>query len=138
MIENGVSYVWLLDSNADTGESDSTANTPHVHDYRYVETVPPSCTDLGFERWQCDGCGRLEKRNYTPTGGHDYEDVTIREATCKQGGLVLTMCKNCGISTKPPHRPANKYKRKYTIPLAGKSATPSIPVRFAAIPTLRI
>ena len=96
MIENGVSYVWLLDSNADTGESDSTANTPHVHDYRYVETVPPSCTDLGFERWQCDGCGRLEKRNYTPAGGHDYEDVTIREATCKQGGLVLTMCKNCG------------------------------------------
>ena len=96
MVENGVSYVWLLESSADTGESDSTTNTPHVHDYRYVETVPPSCTDLGFERWQCDGCGRLEKRNYTPAGGHDYEDVTIREATCKQGGLVLTMCKNCG------------------------------------------
>ena len=96
MVENGVSYVWLLESSADTGESDSTANTPHVHDYRYVETVPPSCTDLGYERWQCDGCGRLEKRNYTPASGHDYEDVTIREATCKQGGLVLTMCKNCG------------------------------------------
>ena len=97
MIENGVSYVWLLDSSTgNDSESDSTANTPHVHDYRYVETVPPSCTDLGFERWQCDGCGRLEKRNYTPAGGHDYEDVTIREATCKQGGLVLTMCKNCG------------------------------------------
>ena len=96
MVENGVSYVWLLESSADTGESDSSANTPHVHDYRYVETVPPSCTDLGYERWQCDGCGRLEKRNYTPASGHDYEDVTIREATCKQGGLVLTMCKNCG------------------------------------------
>ena len=97
MIENGVSYVWLLDSSTgNESESDSSANTPHVHDYRYVETVPPSCTDLGFERWQCDGCGRLEKRNYTPAGGHDYEDVTIREATCKQGGLVLTMCKNCG------------------------------------------
>ena len=96
MVENGVSYVWLLESSADTGESDSSANTPHVHDYRYVETVPPSCTDLGFERWQCDDCGRLEKRNYTPASGHDYEDVTIREATCKQGGLVLTMCKNCG------------------------------------------
>ena len=97
MVENGVSYVWLLDSSTgNDSESDSTANTPHVHDYRYVETVPPSCTDLGFERWQCDGCGRLEKRNYTPASGHDYEDITIREATCKQGGLVLTMCKNCG------------------------------------------
>ena len=98
MIENGVSYVWLLEENAGGGNDsgNGSANTPHVHDYRYVETVPPSCTDLGFERWQCDGCGRLEKRNYTPAAGHDYEDVTIREATCKQGGLVLTMCKNCG------------------------------------------
>ena len=97
MIENGVSYVWLLDSSTgNDSEGGSSANTPHVHDYRYVETVPPSCTDLGFERWQCDGCGRLEKRNYTPAAGHDYEDVTIREATCKQGGLVLTMCKKCG------------------------------------------
>ena len=97
MVENGVSYVWLLESSTgNESESDSSTNTPHVHDYRYVETVPPSCTDLGFERWQCDGCGRLEKRNYTPAAGHDYEDVTIREATCKQGGLVLTMCKNCG------------------------------------------
>ena len=97
MVENGVSYVWLLDSSTgNDSESGSSANTPHVHDYRYFETVPPSCTDLGFERWQCDGCGRLEKRNYTPAAGHDYADVTIREATCKQGGLVLTMCKKCG------------------------------------------
>lgn len=98
MIENGVSYVWLLEENNTGNDSgnDGSTNTPHVHDYRYVETVPPSCTDLGFERWQCDGCGRLEKRNYTPAAGHDYEDVMIREATCKQGGLVLTMCKNCG------------------------------------------
>lgn len=38
----------------------------------------------------------LKKRNYTKATGHDYEDITIREATCKQGGLVLTLCKNCG------------------------------------------
>lgn len=115
MVENGVSYVWLLESSTDNdSESDSSANTPHVHDYRYVETVPPSCTDLGFERWQCDGCGRLEKRNYTPTGGHDYEDVTIREATCKQGGLVLTMCKNCGDFHETT-TPAGEHKYQTTV-----------------------
>ena len=115
MIENGVSYVWLLDSSTgNDSESDSSANTPHVHDYRYVETVPPSCTDLGFERWQCDGCGRLEKRNYTPAGGHDYEDVTIREATCKQGGLVLTMCKNCGDFHETT-TPAGEHKYQTTV-----------------------
>ena len=96
MTENGVSYVWLLADNSDSESSGGNTEAPHVHDYRYVETVAPSCTDLGFERWQCDGCGRLEKRNYTPATGHDYEDITIREATCKQGGLILTLCKKCG------------------------------------------
>ena len=100
MIENGVSYVWLLDENSNndssSGNSGESSTVPHVHDYRYVETVAPTCTDLGFERWQCDGCGRLEKRNYTPATGHAYEDITIREATCKQGGLILTLCKKCG------------------------------------------
>lgn len=98
MTENGVSYVWLLEEEGDTviilPPMGSEEN--HTHDYRYVETIAPSCTDLGFEYWQCDGCGRLEKRNYTPAAGHDYEDITIREATCKQGGLVLSLCKNCG------------------------------------------
>lgn len=53
MIENGVSYVWLLEENAGGGDDSGNggAAAPHVHDYRYVETVPPSCTDLGFERW---------------------------------------------------------------------------------------
>ena len=49
-----------------------------------------------YERWQCDGCGELQKMNYTPAKGHNYEDITIREATCKQGGLKLTLCKDCG------------------------------------------
>lgn len=96
MTENGVSYVWLLADNSGSESSGGNTEAPHVHDYRYVETVAPSCTDLGFERWQCDGCGRLEKRNYTPATGHSYEDITIREATCKQGGRVLTLCKKCG------------------------------------------
>lgn len=97
MTENGVSYVWILADQSNNNSNNNNASAiPHVHDYRYVETVAPSCTDLGFERWQCDGCGRLEKRNYTPATGHSYEEVTIREASCQQVGLVLTLCKKCG------------------------------------------
>lgn len=96
MTENGVSYVWLLEENTDGGKDDSGAAAPHAHDYRYVETVLPTCDNLGFEYWQCDGCGRLEKRNYTPAAGHSYKEVIIREATCKQGGLKLVMCSKCG------------------------------------------
>ncbi len=99
MTENGVSYVWLLEDDSDENNGNNTiivVPPAHEHDLRYLETVAPSCENLGYERWQCDGCGELQKMNYTPAVGHDYEDITIREATCKQGGLKLTLCKNCG------------------------------------------
>lgn len=100
MTENGVSYIWIV---ADDEEESNNANgtiimlpTVHEHEYHYLETVKPSCDELGYERFQCLTCGELEKRNYTPALGHDYDDVVIREATCKQGGLVLTLCADCG------------------------------------------
>lgn len=99
MTENGVSYVWLHEKDGDTiiivppiGDK----NEAHTHDYRYVETVPASCENLGYERWQCDSCGRLDKRNYTPATGHSYHAITIKEPTCKQGGQKLIMCSVCG------------------------------------------
>ena len=91
MTENGVSYVWLL---ADT--SSSTANTSHAHDFRYLETIRPTCTELGYDRFQCNECGALQKTNYTPSTGHNYDTVVIREASCQQGGLELHACKSCG------------------------------------------
>ena len=96
MTENGVSYVWLLEENQGNGDTIIVVPPSHEHDMRYLETIAPSCENLGYERWQCDGCGELQKMNYTPAVGHEYEDITIREATCKQGGLKLTLCKNCG------------------------------------------
>lgn len=98
MTENGVSYVWLLEDENDTIIilPPTNSNEEHSHDYRYVETIKPSCENLGYEHWQCDGCGRLEKRNYTQATGHNYKSITIREATCKQGGLKLWLCSDCG------------------------------------------
>lgn len=98
MTENGVSYVWLLEE-PETNITiliPETRNDKHEHDYRYIETVPPTCETLGYERWQCAECGALEKKNYIPAKGHTYESVTIREATCTQGGLTLYLCKDCG------------------------------------------
>ena len=101
MTENGVSYVWLVnddetDSNSNGGNTIIVIPPAHEHDYHYLETVAPSCENLGYERWQCEGCGELQKRNYTPAKGHNYKAVTIREATCKQGGLKLWLCSDCG------------------------------------------
>ena len=95
MTESGVSYVWLLSDDSEEGMP-STKNEVHVHDFRYIESVRPTCEELGFERWQCSGCGSLEKRNYIQTTGHNYEEIVIREADCQQGGFVLNMCQSCG------------------------------------------
>ena len=99
MTENGVSYVWLVnDDESDSNGGNTIIVIPpaHEHEYHYLETVAPSCENLGYERWQCEGCGDLQKRNYTPAKGHNYKAVTIREATCKQGGLKLWLCSDCG------------------------------------------
>ena len=99
MTENGVSYVWLVnDDETDSNGGNTIIVIPpaHEHEYHYLETVAPSCENLGYERWQCEGCGELQKRNYTPAKGHNYKAVTIREATCKQGGLKLWLCSDCG------------------------------------------
>ena len=98
MVENGVSYVWLLEDKKDDNNGGTVIVLPekHEHDYRYLETVAPSCDNLGYERWQCDGCGNLDKRNYTKATGHNYKAIIIREATCKQGGLKLNLCDKCG------------------------------------------
>ena len=97
MSENGVGYVWLMnDSSNDDNNQTVTQPETHEHDFRYLETIPPTCDNLGYERWQCGSCGALEKKNYTPATGHAYENITVREATCEQGGLVLSICKSCG------------------------------------------
>ena len=111
MVENGVSYVWLLEDKKDDDSTIIVLPEKHEHDYRYLETVAPSCDNLGYERWQCDGCGNLDKRNYTKATGHNYKAITIREATCKQGGLKLNLCDKCG-SFYEESTPTGEHKYK--------------------------
>ena len=98
MEENGVSYVWLISDEEASKQAKVIVVQPkaHEHDYHFLETVAPSCTTLGYDRFQCGGCGEIIKTNYVQAHGHDYKTVTVREATCKQGGLKLEMCNKCG------------------------------------------
>ena len=67
MTENGVSYVWLLkDKRTITVAEQLSLFRPKSTNTIIVISKPlPSCDNLGYERWQCDGCGNLDKRNYT-------------------------------------------------------------------------
>ena len=96
MTENGVGYVWLLEEEEDNNGTIVVLPQTHEHDYHYLETVKPSCDTLGYDRFQCNGCGDLIKTNYVQAIGHNYGEILIREATCKQNGVELHMCKSCG------------------------------------------
>ena len=119
MTENGVSYVWLLDEpeNNVTIIMPAKTDDTHEHDFRYIETIPPTCDTLGYERWQCKDCGALEKKNYVQAKGHDYETVNIKEATCKENDLILHLCKNCGnFYTETTSTGEHRYNTKTVEP----------------------
>ena len=111
MTENGVSYVHLVAEDENNNGPIIVLPEVHEHEFHYLETVKPSCEELGYDRFQCNGCGELDKRNYMPALEHDYDEIIIKEATCKQGGLVLTLCADCGDFYQTTTQvAAHKYK----------------------------
>ena len=116
MVEDGVSYVWLIDTDKKNDTPMATSAEVHVHDFRFLETVRPTCTELGYDIFQCSGCGALKNTNYTPAVGHDYEKVVVREPSCTQGGFEINSCKKCGaFYTESTAMTAHEYEEN-TIP----------------------
>ena len=118
MTENGVAYVWLHDETAmdpahgfpgyDPHDHDPNApgNTVHhtinigvdspLHQYTFLDTVAPTCSTLGYDRYLCPICGAIELRNYVQAKDHDYQTVVIREPDCEHEGKTLKICHSCG------------------------------------------
>ena len=113
MTENGVAYVWLRDEStgncacgcgdADCACANSSCNgNCHSsvcgtnHRYAYLDTVAPTCTSLGYDRYVCAVCGAVEKRNYTNALDHGYSGVIVSEASCEHEGKLLEICIRCG------------------------------------------
>ena len=114
MTENGVAKVWLHDEKEDTdcpcgcGDPDCDCKNPDCngschkhncgdnHNFVVLETVNPTCKALGYTRYLCVDCGKIEKRDYVNAIGHAWQSIVIRDATCEAGGKVLNICKNCG------------------------------------------
>ncbi len=75
---------------------DYKGNCGDNHNYVVLETVNPTCKTLGYTRYLCIDCGKIEKRDYVNAIGHAWQSIVIRDATCEAGGKVLNICKNCG------------------------------------------
>ena len=97
---------------------------PKEHQLRYGDTIYPSCTEDGVQKYICSVCGD-EESSVIKAEGHIYEIIT-REATCTQEGGTFNFCYICwdevGIETTPALGHDKVYNGNYpgTCVTAGK------------------
>ena len=94
MVEDGVAYVHLRDES--TEETDGNGTCGEDHNWTLLDSVDPTCLTLGYDRYLCVDCGKIEKRDYGAALGHAFQRVVIRDATCETAGKVLEICERCG------------------------------------------
>ena len=117
MTENGVAYVWLRDDTTDEngncgcgcGNPNCGCQNKHCngncctdkgcgenHKYILLDSTKAGCTTLGYDRYLCTECGKIEKRDYVDSLGHAWQSIVIRDATCEADGKQLELCARCG------------------------------------------
>ena len=117
MTENGVAYVWLRDDTTDeNGNCGCGCSNPNCgcqnkhcngncctdkgcgenHKYILLDSTKAGCTTLGYDRYLCTECGKIEKRDYVDSLGHAWQGIVIRDATCEADGKQLELCSRCG------------------------------------------
>lgn len=102
MVEDGVAYVHLRDESTEETDGDGTCGEDH--NWTLLDSVDPTCLTLGYDRYLCVDCGKIEKRDYEAALGHAYQSIVIRDASCEAPGKVLESCERCGTvqeSTTP-------------------------------------
>lgn len=120
MKENGVAYVWLRDEassevGSDKGcscgcrdpqcgcqkkdcDGDCCTDKGCGENHRFIllDSTKAHCLTLGYDRYLCTECGKIEKRDYTAALGHTWQRVVVRESTCEGGGKMMELCSRCG------------------------------------------
>lgn len=150
MTENGVAYVWLREEN--TGEScpcgcgdpdcgcksqscggSCCKGNPCGDNHRFVllDSVKASCLTLGYDRYLCTECGKIEKRDYTNALGHSWQGVVVRDATCEESGKLFEICSRCG-EVKATATPKGEHSYK-TYSVAATCTSPGYTVRECAV-----
>ena len=91
--------VWSSVKSATTnGVSD--VDVDEHSDHTFVETYfAPTCTDVGYKRYNCSDCGYYYDEVYTPATGHIPETVLGKSPSCTENGLTNgSRCSVCGIT----------------------------------------
>ncbi len=70
------------------------------HKFTLLESIKPTCMTLGYDRYLCVTCGKVEKRDYEAALGHDMQSMEVHPATCEENGISLEICSRCGKTEK--------------------------------------
>ena len=152
MTENGVAYVWLRDDTTDeNGSCGCGCSNPNCgcqnkhcngncctdkgcgenHKYILLDSTKAGCTTLGYDRYLCTECGKIEKRNYVDSLGHAWQGIVIRDATCETDGKLLELCSRCG-QMKQTATPKGEHSYEvYTV--AATCTSPGYTVRECSV-----
>ena len=152
MTENGVAYVWLRDDTTDeNGSCGCGCSNPNCgcqnkhcngncctdkgcgenHKYILLDSTKAGCTTLGYDRYLCTVCGKIEKRDYVDSLGHAWQSIVIRDATCETDGKLLELCSRCG-QMKQTATPKGEHSYEvYTV--AATCTSPGYTVRECSV-----
>ena len=152
MTENGVAYVWLRDGTTDeNGNCTCGCSDPNCgcqdkncggscctdkgcgenHHFILLDSVKASCTTLGYDRYLCTECGKIEKRDYVDSLGHAWQGIVIREATCETDGKLLELCSRCGQMKQTATPKGEHTYETYTV--AATCTSPGYTVRECSV-----
>lgn len=152
MTENGVAYVWLRDDTTDeNGNCGCGCSNPNCgcqnkhcngncctdkgcgenHKYILLDSTKAGCVTLGYDRYLCTECGKIEKRDYVDSLGHAWQGIVIRDATCETDGKLLELCSRCG-QMKQTATPKGEHSYEiYTV--AATCTSPGYTVRECSV-----
>ena len=152
MTENGVAYVWLRDDTTDeNGNCGCGCSNPNCgcqnkhcngncctdkgcgenHKYILLDSTKAGCTTLGYDRYLCTKCGKIEKRDYVDSLSHAWQSIVIRDATCETDGKLLELCSRCG-QMKQTATPKGEHSYEvYTV--AATCTSPGYTVRECSV-----
>ena len=119
----------------------------HIYD-KGVITTEPTCISEGIRTFTCSRCNATSEETIAMKN-HQFENVTIKAATCQEEGTIEVTCKVCGLvnGTKTLSKTGHSYEAKitkeptYTEPciktetcrVCGKVRTTNTPVKPADI-----
>ena len=152
MTENGVANVWLRDTQtSEDGKCTCGCDDPNCgcqnkhcngnccsdkgcgenHHFILLDSTKAGCATLGYDRYLCTGCGKIEKRDYVDSLGHAWQSIVIRDATCETDGKLLELCSRCG-QMKQTATPKGEHQYK-TYPVAATCTNPGYTVRECSV-----